>query len=184
MIWKNFTKNKNMGDKETGDGFVLQSNNPSSKEALPSNLDLHSSLPTQIGVIDSRTEYVYPINSIDNARSIEFQIQSHQNELIDPQHTYFCINWKITDYDGHDFQVGDGDYRKMLPTDGIAYNLFKNCKVKLNDVLIDPGNGLYSYRADLENKLMIPQRKQLNAYRELVGFYNDLIPFEDIGISD
>ena len=170
-------------DKETDSGIILKTNDPFSKEALPSNLDLTATLPTQIGLLDSRYEIVYPINSIDNARTFEFSINSHQNELIDPSNIFMYVRYRIANTDGAPLAILDNGQpnadAQVAPADGIVTSLFKNCKVRINDQPVSTGDGLYSYRADLENRLMV-SKQVIKSTLNLSGFYNDQVAFQNL----
>jgi len=165
-----------------------------SAEALPESLDLHSCLPTQVGVKSSRYQVVNPINSIQNAKTIEFQVQSAGDELIDPHHTYLFLAVRILGPDGAvipsqipDTSVGAQPNAKkhnpvsdVLLVNGVGHMLFQNCKVKLNDVIISHGDGMYAYRGDLETRLMWPEGVK-RSMMQLAGFDadEDELSFDD-----
>lgn len=153
-------------------------------EGFTSNLDLHSTLPTQVGCLNYRDEIKNPVNSIDRTNDIQFVIKSALNELIDPNHIYLMLETRITDGAGAVIDQLDGAnaYRnesEVFTVDGINHSWFKNCVVKLNNVQIASGDGLYAYRGDFETKLMKPKTVK-DGCLKLSGFYNDNIKFEDL----
>ena len=166
-----------VGNPATADGI-------NAAEAVPEVLDLHSYLPTQIGILNSRYLVVNPINTISNSTDIEFKIQSAENELIHPQHVYMYIACRLVKEDGTNVQVKDDkDLHKpeceVAPTNGVPTMLFKNCRVKINDTLISVGDGMYAYRADLDNKIMYPENIK-NGILKLSGYYNERRTFNMI----
>ena len=154
-----------------------------SAEALPESLDLHSCLPTQVGVKSSRYQIINPINSIQNAKTIEFQYQSAGDELIDPHHTYLVVSVRIQNADGRPIPEKMPDpntpqtqihniERDVLLTNGVGHMLFQNCKVKLNDVMVAHGDSMYAYRGDIESRLMWPAGVKKSSM-QLAGYDND-----------
>ena len=147
-------------------------------EAAPLCLDLYSCPPTQVAVLSSRVDYINPINTLTNAKTIEFAITSSGDELIFPQETRIELGVKILTNTGvpipnYNAQNNPNDAAKVIPANGLSSNLFKNCKVKLNDTILEHGDGLYAYRADLENLLMTSENEK-NKDLEIEGYFNDL----------
>ena len=147
-------------------------------EGAPICLDLYSCPPTQVAVLSSRVDTINPINTLTNAKTIEFAITSSGDELIFPQETRIELGVKLLTDGGVPIPNMLGAHNqnpaaKVLPANGISSNLFKNCKVKLNDTILEHGDGLYAYRADLENLLMTSQDEK-NKDLEIEGHFNDL----------
>lgn len=173
---------------ETDDGFVTGTTAPppGTGEILPEKLDLHSSLPTQVGVIKPPTwRWANPINAIDDtSKTIEFQISSHLNELIDPERTLLYLKCKIVGQNGQDIpeQVNNAPNAaiEVIPVNGLSSALFKNCKVRLNDQPIASGDGMYAYRADFEYRLMWPYSVKKSTL-PLAGFDEERHAFEELG---
>ncbi len=176
---------------ENEDGFVLDGQKavaPGVGEVLPDSLNIHSSLPTQVGIIKPpRYELVNPINSIDGAKTIEFQIHSHMNELIDPLHTYLYMEVRVIQSDGTALPAianPAAHGSQAFYVNGLGYNLFKSCNVRLNDQPISTGDSLYAYRGDFETKLMWPKEvKQsllkMSGYEQDDGkIYDDILANE------
>jgi hypothetical protein len=95
---KEMTVSKN--DDVTDEQKNIAAPSTESKEALPTILNLHESLPTQVGVRKCREEFKNPRNTIQGASTIEFNISSEQNEAIDIYNTYVYLEAKIMDSNG------------------------------------------------------------------------------------
>jgi len=172
---------------ETDDGFIIEGLPPGTGEVLPEQLDLHHSLPTQVGIIKPpQYRFCNPINSITNAKTIEFQVSSHLNELIDPSRSYLYLKCKITNKKGEDIKEKKPDNTandkvKALPANGQTYNLFKSCKTRLNDQPVTEGDGMYAYRGDLETRLMWPKDVKDRGMLLIQGFDEEEHAFETAG---
>ena len=70
-------------------------------EAIPSNLDLHSDIPTQVGVQSAFYVYINPINTIDASNDITFKIPSTLNHVIRPSKTRQRIKFQIKKFKGN-----------------------------------------------------------------------------------
>ena len=155
-------------------------------EAVPNSLNLHSSLPTQVAILKTRSHIVNPINSIDSTNSIEFKITSAENELIVPKHTILKIQGRLLNQDGSVIQTivpaqGQGgnavpahhdDGCEVALTNGLSYMPFKNLTVKLNDTQISHGDGMYAYRADLDTQLTNTVDAKTGSLR-VSGYYHE-----------
>ena len=68
---------------------------------------------------------------------------------------------------------------KVLPMNGMGYTLFTNVKVALNNVPIDSGSVLYSFRGDFETRLFNTKDvKEGSAV--LMGFDEEIVAFESV----
>ena len=175
-------------------GTTVRGGGQTAYECMPEILNFHAALPTQVGIIDSRYTVVNPINSIDDAKTIEFQINSHLNELIHPAYTFLMLTTRIMSVSDTGETTAITAKRKkadkpteeeenpakfVLPVNGRNHALFKNVKVRLNDVQIDGGDGLYAYRGDLENRLMCT-REVKTGMMDLEGWDEENIAFEEL----
>ncbi len=204
---------------ETDDGFIIAGLPPGTGEVLPENLGIHTSLPTQVGVVKTpRWRWCQPINSLTNARTIEFQISSQLSELIDPSRTYLHLICRFEDANGQAIPAevqqqapappaqgqaaggagaqGQGaggaaaapvmienPAARLIPANGLSYNLFKSCEVRLNDQPIASGDNMYAYRGDMETRLMWPQSIK-KGMMKMTGFDEEEHAFETIGQGD
>ena len=157
-------------------------------EAIPDRLDLHSDLATQVGILGSRSDYIAPLNTLEGAKTIEFQVASHLNELIDPLNTVIVMRCRCTYIDGALIPVQTQDAagnaqqnpnKDVVPTNGTTYNLFKNCRVKLNDTQIAYGDNMYAHKADIETRLMWPASVKKEVL-PMSGFFEESVAFDEI----
>ncbi len=170
---------------ETDDGFITGGLPPGTGEVLPENLGMHTSLPTQVGVVKTpRWRLINPINSLTNARTIEFQVSSHHSDLIDPGRTYLYLVCKVTDEEGKPIPKklnnAANPKHNVIPVNGLSYCLFKSCEVRLNDQPIHGGDSLYAYKGDFESRLMWPKNVKKGMMR-IMGFDEELYAFETVG---
>ena len=68
---------------------------------------------------------------------------------------------------------------KVIPVNGMGYNLFNNVKVALNNIPIDSGLILYPYRGDFETRL-INCKDVKEGSLQLMGFDEEVVAFEDV----
>ena len=68
---------------------------------------------------------------------------------------------------------------KVLPVNGMGYTLFTNVKVALNNVPIDSGSVLYSYRGDFETRLL-NSKDVKEGSAVLLGFDEEVVAFDDV----
>ena len=157
-------------------------------DAVPEILDLHSTLPTQVGVVGSREEIINPKTTLDTSGVIHFEIASSQNEMIDVCNTMILIESKIVNADGTDVTdaAGGGDVNannKVIPVNGLSHAWMKGCEVKLNGTQIAPNDGNYSTRADLDIRLAYPKETKTGSL-ELSGFDEEHTAFESLADGD
>ena len=114
----------------------------------PPNLDLHNTWPQQSGVLQTRFEPFNPVNSIQDAKFVQFKLSTTQNDLILPSRCRIHLDLQIVKADGT-----PADQGTAIPVNGIGSALFKNVIVRLNGKQIEPGDGLYAYRGDFEKRL-------------------------------
>lgn len=172
-------------------------------EAVPRNLDIHSDIPTQIGVQSAYFINVNPQNTIENASQINFRIVSSLNEIIHPSKTRQKMRIQIRKFDGPkatDGSSGEGkdcwkrvetknkggggteeveiEENKVIPVNNIIQSIWKNVLVKINDQVVSNGESMYAYRGDIESKLMTTNEGKKNL--RLGGFYEEKRPWESV----
>ena len=132
-------------------------------ESMSQTLDLHNTMPTQGVITNSRLEQIAPVNSIDDARFIQFKLSTMMNDLIHPTGCFLALDLEIVSIP----TTANPDFKKVIPVNGIGGALFKNLIVKLNGKQIESGDGLYGYRADLEKRLLYPEGTKLKGNMDL-----------------
>ena len=70
-------------------------------EAIPSNLDLHTDIPTQIAVQSAFYINVNPLNAIDGSNDITFRIPSSLNNVIQPNRIRQKLKIQIKKFKGN-----------------------------------------------------------------------------------
>ena len=154
-------------------------------EGVPSNLNLHQSMPTQVAVLDGREEYIDPISSVDDTGSIHFRVRSGENEMMIPNEFKLECSQKILSKSGEPISalIKVGDNVTDNPDDDVAYanypnaTVFKELETRLNNVSISTSDAMYMYRADIESKLFTSRATKLGALK-LGGFYPEKLPLD------
>ena len=168
------------------EGTNILAPNTDGGEALPAHLDLHAGLPTQIGLMSSREEFKNPFTSIDRTDKIEFNISCSKDEVIDPYNTMIVTESVILLANGSPIPLKTGPNDALVPNvtssqvcfvNGLSSAWFKNCAVRLNNTLISPGDGLYMYKGDMENRLFNSRAAKSNM--KISGYYEDEIKYDD-----
>ena len=136
------------------------------EEVIPESLRLHSTIPTQTAAKMVKYQKFQPKNSISRTGAISFEIRTGDKKYMDISSAVLHIECQIRDGKSENIPLmgprplGDGavahfnEMGKVLPDNGMGYTLFTNVQVSLNDVPIDTGLVLYSYRGDFESRLM------------------------------
>lgn len=178
--------------------FATDNNLPpddgSGVEALTSDLDLHSALATQVGIIGEHEREIFPDNSLDSSNNISFTIDSSLNYLIKPEEIYLCGTFKIVDGHGDNIPAQiddpanpgnniDNPAAKVLPINYTAGSAFKSVTVKLNNTIIAKGNTLQPWKADLGERLFqsASVKKHQNYSR---GWMEERKAWENLGAND
>ena len=159
-------------------------------DAVPEILDLHSTLPTQVGVVGSREEIIDPKTTLDTSGVIHFEIASSHNEMIDAYNTMILIESKIVNADGTDIPAinplpagGPNPNNKVIAVNGLSHAWMKGCEVKLNGTQIAPNDGNYATRADLDIRLGYPKETKEGSL-EICGFNEEHTAFDNIADGD
>jgi hypothetical protein len=133
-------------------------------EALTNDLDLHSSIATQVGIIGTEEREIFPENSIESSNTIRFNIYSSLDNVIKPCELSLQGVYKIVTADGKDIpdqipdptKAGstiDNPAKRVLPINFPNGSAFKSLQVALNDQVIEGGTTLQAWRSDLCERL-------------------------------
>ena len=159
--------------------------NEESVEGIPSYLgSLHSGLPTQVAVHDSRWKTHNPICSVENSPTIHFRFSSSEDEVLDLASTVIKLETKILDIDGNEVPEFEADgttpvtNNECLLVNCLNSSMFKNVEVKINNTTVSQTTGLYHYRADFENRLFTTVDQKNGFEMEAAGFIQEDVPFE------
>jgi hypothetical protein len=150
---------------------------------MRSELDLFSSLPTQVNLDDSRFVKYYPVTNIDRSAPLEFLIKVPEFQYLDVASTIYFLKTKIVKTDGTNLGGLDADGRvpagsKCFPINLYHATQFKSLEVYLNNTLISSADNLYAYRAYLETLLTYsPKAKEEHLTTSL--WYKDNPPVNE-----
>lgn len=131
----------------------LKDFNISIPETISKDLDLHTSMSQQSVVTRAWLEEYNSVNSLGNeCKFARFEFKSFHNNLIVPSKCYTKMTLQIVKGQG---DIAENDL--VLPVNDIGCSMIKSLEVKMNDVTIDPGDGLYAYRASLDKHINYPE---------------------------
>lgn len=133
-------------------------------EALTSDIDLHSSIATQVGIIGEEERDIFADNSIDSSNTIVFKIQSSLDLLLKPCHLSLYGTYKVVTADGKDIPKTIPDPQdpnrtianpamNVIPINFTNGSIFKSIQVKINDQVVEGGSTLQPWRSDLSERL-------------------------------
>lgn len=132
------------------DGIKPEHRHLVSKQSISKKLSLHTSKPVQVAIRAIITEEISSSNPVQNANFLTFHARSHGDQLLYPSDCYHKLEIKVVK------KTGGGD---LLTTDNVllasntSSTMMKNCDLKVNKKVMQSGDGLYAYRADLEKRL-------------------------------
>lgn len=147
------------------------------EEVLPDNMNLHDTLPTQVGIYEATEELVEPTTALEAEGIISFTTNCGSNQFIDPYNCNLMFTLRIVKADGTHLVAGDAQSRHVTLINGIGYSLFKSITVKLNDAIISTTD-LYSWKADLDIRLGYTKAVKRGAL-QLLGFDEESIAFDE-----
>ena len=137
---------------------------------------LHQTLPTQIGVKQTKMVEFNPRYSIDKEGPICFSIPETTKELILPSSIQLYLELSVQ---SRGETITEDGRAHMIPINGIANSLFKYVEVKINNTVVLNINNMYTYRADLENHLGMDIGVQTRSM-SVEGYYPETTCFGDI----
>ncbi|XP_067143529.1 uncharacterized protein F54H12.2-like [Centruroides vittatus] len=129
---------------------------PHSCPCTKSELDLFSTVSTQLAIDNTSEVIVHPVATISDSRApIEFYVSGSGENYIDLHSIYLHVQAKIVKKNGTDTAVDE----KVAPVNYFLNSLFSQCSVFLNDKqVISQVN--YPYRAILEALLFYSKEAQ------------------------
>ena len=156
-------------------------------EAIPEILDIHGTLPTQIAILGGKYVIIAPSVGYEKTGKITFRVKTDACQFLNPSHTYLIVVSKILDSKGKGIKMtveeggravhaADSD---VLFVNGISTAWFKNVEIKINGQIVDFGDNLYMYRADLETKLSYP-RAVKEGFLSICGWDEEDTPFDSL----
>jgi hypothetical protein len=150
-------------------------------EAIPSYLDLHSTLPTQAGAESKRWHSIPPSHPLTSTGPIQFDIPSGAEQQILPSGIRVVVRVRILHADGsalgpYTDNIVPVDAR-VIPVNGIGHALFSDIEVRLNDQKIASNDGMYAYRGNLDNILFTSAENKKNSCL-LSGFEMEDVRFD------
>lgn len=160
-------------------------------EIIPDYMNLHSSLPTQAGVIKKSIRDVPPVTSIESTGPIHFNILSASDELIHPSGIRMKLEVQVRDQNGNHIPltIADPDpgaaagsvvvnpKAKAFYVNGFAHSLFSDIEVWINDTKIASYDSMYAYKADLECRLFSTSANKKHSLK-VCGFDSEQDPFD------
>lgn len=171
---------------------AMDTNEGSYQEVIPEYMNLHSSLPTQAGVIKKVYRNVPPTHSIESTGPISFEIPSGANELIYPNGIRIRLQLQVRDAAGNPIQrfepkdpdapAGDKKVRneaKVFPVNGFAHAIFSDIEVWINDTKIASYDSKYAYKADLECRLFSTASNKKHSLL-MCGYKDEMHPYEKV----
>lgn len=154
---------------------------------IPNMLDIHSTLPTQAGILKMVTRYETPQNSIgDTSGPFNFLINCGENEQIYPagMRIFFAIqvrnsqtHAKATPYDSGTKQVVGKECFVTVNGMGSAY--FSDIAVWLDKTQIAFNDGMYAYKGDLYKRLFCNTSSQKHSM-QMAGWDSESQPWEEV----
>ena len=136
--------------------------NPCSSECMKTELDLFSVPDTQLSVESSAYGEYYPITSLNDGSTIEFELTGTGEDYVDLTNTYLKVKAKVTQGGGANLENDD----MCAPVSYFLHALFSQVDIFLNGKQITSSTGTYAYRAMIEALLSFggeAKRTQLTA---------------------
>lgn len=142
-----------------------------------SELDLFSSNPMQLSVIDSRENTYSPLSSLDNASVIQFHIPGSSEYYIDLNNIYLRVKLQILKSDGSTYKettdpnnpsvvTGDKKIDQCGFINNTLHSLFKTLRVSFNGTIVNEIqnyhvksyiDALLNYSNDQQNTSLVTQ---------------------------
>ncbi|KAF8789562.1 hypothetical protein HNY73_007492 [Argiope bruennichi] len=123
---------------------------------LKSELDLFSTLPTQLAIDSSSFVQIHPVASLSDTAPIEFYINGNGEHYLDLAHSILHLQIKILKKNNNS-ALGDND--NVAPINYILNTMFSEFSVFLNDKQVASQSN-YSYRSFFESLLFSSKSSQ------------------------
>ena len=117
--------------------------------------------------ITRQTEREYtPISALQHDSAIEFLVPPTENIYLDLSRTYLYVRAKIINPNGTNIAAGT----EVGPINNTLHSLFSNVEVELCGKRITDANGLYPYRAYIENLLSYGKEAQEHQLQSMIWY--------------
>ena len=135
------------------------------------DLDIFSTPPTQLSIINKYTTEHRPLAPLSSDTEIQFEFSSSIDEYIELRDMMFYIKLKIDlNKTGN---VTEDDWKTFSPVNNLMHSLFKTVEMEINGKNLDLSPQSYSYKAYFESELgytFDAQTSHLNS----VGWFDDI----------
>jgi len=127
-------------------------------DCVRSELELFDIPPTQTSIEECRYEKRGPTTSLDRGGPLEFKVHVGDEEYLDPGDSFVYIKAKIVDENGDVLVEKDADGKLpdksiVFPIANVGCSLFSQISVTLNSQSVSSNDGMYAYKAYIENLL-------------------------------
>lgn len=133
-----------------------------------SEIEIFSPVNVQVALTEARWQTYNPINSIDNADTIEFSIPGTANEMVDMTNISIFLAARIKKGNNQDLVAADN---VQLVNNALGA-IFKNVDVTLNGQLITRSTREYAYK-DYLTRLTSNDMPTGGTHQAAIGFYPD-----------
>ena len=152
---------------------------------FPNELNYFHSLPSLVGILESKQKEIHPTGNVEKEGEITFSIAKSEDR-IDPGSTWALIKGRIVNGSNGDHIPlkkdggADNPKKNVIPVNCLATALFKDVGVKLNGTNIDRWDHMYAHKSDMENRLGFPLAAKTGAM-SISQFVEESRAFEDVG---
>lgn len=116
-------------------------------ECMKSELDIFQPTPVQASILKSEEVCLNPVNSLDNANTLEFISLGHGDTYRDLSSITLRLKVRVIKEDGTVYTTADTDQPAVV--NNILHSLFRTCRVYLNNKLVSSSDSNYHYKAYL-----------------------------------
>jgi len=123
---------------------------PGSTPLMNSQLDLFTLPATDVSVVSTSFNCIYPTYSIKQASApIEFNLVGDNLHYIDLSKSFVYLRAKITLTDGEAVPAA----KTVAPVNLFLHSLWDSCELLINGTLVSRSNSLYAYKAFIQKQL-------------------------------
>lgn len=130
-------------------------------ELIPPELDLFSESPMLSCINDIQTIQFSPLNTVENATNIEFNVPGYADKFKDLQHIYLKLRLKVVKRDGKDTVYKVGDPQGHLINNAL-HSIFKSAYTSLNGTVVRAVNNNYNLKEFIEYLLSFAEETTTN----------------------
>lgn len=113
-------------------------------EFIPKELDIFSNKPVILCINDSTVQEYTPLNTVDNANSLEFLSLPFNDKYKDLSWVFLKLQVQILKGDGEKFATGDANQPHLI-SNGL-HSIFKSAFVTLNSTSLRNVEQNYHYK--------------------------------------